>query len=431
MSEEAKAEWQNRWTIDGNAIGAGGQGYVYPVTDADGVVGALKLLRNQNETILRKRMRREADILQMMNGKGTPQLLDTNATRADWADKDHDLFIVMERIAGKNLREYCNGPIALDDAVAIAKQLLETIATCHSLDVHHRDLKPENIIIRAADGQAILVDFGISWSDDDEIHTPIGVELGNRFYRLPEHGAGADVADPRSDIAMIVGLLFFMVSGRNPGRPSDEHNRKPHVVHGEALPAQLISSTRWPKLRRIFDIGLDQNIALRFQSAADLMTRLDNLDPDVADKRVGEFEEAARLLDDLRQSQVMRDRAQREDLLRKGSQKFLTTVTSMLGPTGIVCGGSGPDFDQEGIDRLAFFGVPSGTAHPQIRFQHACRTDGAIVDAFVGLGTTEQLRRYYSGSLSDPDGLLEAAEREGRVAATFVLKGIAVALQRR
>lgn len=416
--------------MDGAPLGGGGQGDVYPVVDIDGVLGALKVLKSQQDTTLRNRMRREADILQMMNGKGTPRLLDTNANRADWADKDHDLFIVMERIEGKTLRLHCTRPLPLDDAVTITIQLLDTISTCHALEIHHRDLKPENIIVRP-DGQVILVDFGISWKDDEEINTPVGVELGNRFYRLPEHGAGADIADPRSDVAMIVALLFFMVSGKNPGRPSDQLNRKPHVVHASALPKALVNSPRWPNLKRIFDVGFDQNIDRRFQSAPDLLVRLNRLDPEVLDDQADEFDLAARQLDEYRRSDGVRERAEREKLLREASTKFLSTVTSLLSPTGIVCGGSGPDFDAEGIDRLNFYGVIGGTAQPTAPFQHACRVQGDTVDAFAGVGNTAQLHRYYSGVISDPDGLLAAAEREGKTVATHVLKTLRSALERR
>ncbi len=52
------------------------------------------------------------------------------------------------------------GPIPLDEALPIAKQIVEALEAAHEAAVIHRDLKPANIKVRE-DGTVKVLDFGL------------------------------------------------------------------------------------------------------------------------------------------------------------------------------------------------------------------------------------------------------------------------------
>jgi serine/threonine-protein kinase len=67
----------------------------------------------------------------------------------------------MELVDGKTLDDLIDGPMPLDDALAIATQIAEALAAAHEHGILHRDLKPANIKVRA-DGTVKILDFGLA-----------------------------------------------------------------------------------------------------------------------------------------------------------------------------------------------------------------------------------------------------------------------------
>jgi len=58
---------------------------------------------------------------------------------------------------------------------------------------------------------------------------------------------------------------------------ADEAVRPPHVAYAEQLPHSLTVDSRWTLVRRIFDVGFKPEVDLRFQTADELIQRIDEI----------------------------------------------------------------------------------------------------------------------------------------------------------
>jgi Tol biopolymer transport system component len=144
--------------------------------------------------------------------------------------------LVMELVEGPTLVDHiAKGPIALDQALSIAKQIAEALEAAHDAGIIHRDLKPANIKVRD-DGTVKVLDFGLakalepaSGVSGDVTASPTltspavtgtGVILGTAAYMAPEQARGR-VVDKRADIWAFGIVLSEMLTGRPPFRGED------------------------------------------------------------------------------------------------------------------------------------------------------------------------------------------------------------------
>ena len=133
-------------------------------------------------------------------------------------------LIVMEYVEGRRLtRILVDGPLPVDEAVAIAQPLAEGIAHAHGAGLMHRDLKPSNVIV-ATDGSPKLLDLGLSklkeearkaGFDDSSVITLSGAIYGTPRAMSPEQALGRPI-DERSDVFSLGSLMYEMVTGRSP-----------------------------------------------------------------------------------------------------------------------------------------------------------------------------------------------------------------------
>ena len=133
---------------------------------------------------------------------------------------------MLELVEGPTLADrIAQGPIPLDEALPIAKQIAEALEAAHEAGVIHRDLKPANIKVRE-DGTVKVLDFGLAKAfeaapqgDPDEsptlttAATQVSVILGTAAYMSPEQASGASV-DKRADIWSFGAVLFEMLTGK-------------------------------------------------------------------------------------------------------------------------------------------------------------------------------------------------------------------------
>jgi serine/threonine protein kinase len=75
----------------------------------------------------------------------------------------------MDLVEGDTLAERLKrGPIPLDDALQITRQIADALESAHERGIIHRDLKPANVKV-AADGKVKVLDFGLAKSIEAQV----------------------------------------------------------------------------------------------------------------------------------------------------------------------------------------------------------------------------------------------------------------------
>src|SRR5262249_9872391 len=101
------------------------------------------------------RFQREAEVLAALNHPNIAQIYGIEEAGGVTA-------LVMELVEGQTLADrIANGPVPIDEALPIAKQIAEALEAAHEQGVVHRDLKPANIKVRV-DGTVKVLDFGLA-----------------------------------------------------------------------------------------------------------------------------------------------------------------------------------------------------------------------------------------------------------------------------
>jgi serine/threonine-protein kinase len=186
-------------------IAGGGMGEVYRAHDLllDRPV-AIKVLQPSlaNDPALVDRFRAEA--------RAAARLSHPNVVAVhDWgSEDDRTYFMVMEYVAGTDLRDILvgRGPLDPGHATEVVISICDALEAAHSTGLVHRDVKPENVLI-ARDGTVKVADFGIAAVADAERTMPGGTIMGTLRYLSPEQAAG-EKATAASDI-WAAGAVFF------------------------------------------------------------------------------------------------------------------------------------------------------------------------------------------------------------------------------
>ena len=237
-------------------LGAGGMGEVYRARDTklDRDV-AIKVLPEDFATDPDRlaRFEREAKLLASMNHANIAAIYGLE-------DEGDQRFIAMELVEGETLAERISrsGPIEVDEALDIARQIAEALEAAHENGVIHRDLKPANVIV-TADGKAKVLDFGLAKAYEEDAAasdvspdlsrsptmmeaTRAGLIMGTASYMSPEQAKGKPL-DRRSDIWSFGCLLYEMLTACSAFRGEDVSETLAAILKDQpdwnALPATL------------------------------------------------------------------------------------------------------------------------------------------------------------------------------------------------
>ncbi len=202
----------NRYRIV-RPVGQGGFGAVYRAWDtALGVPVAVKENLDTSAEAQRQ-FEQEARLLAPLRHPNLPRVGD------HFFIPNQGQYLVMDFVEGQSLDALLierGGPLAEAEALGWIGQVCDALEYLHTRTppIIHRDVKPQNIIV-AADGRAVLVDFGISKAYDPTLTTTRGARAVTPGYSPPEQ-YGMGKTDARSDVYALGATLYTLLTGAPP-----------------------------------------------------------------------------------------------------------------------------------------------------------------------------------------------------------------------
>jgi len=130
------------------------------------------------------------------------------------------VYYVMPFVEGESLRDRLKREhqLPVEEAIRIAREVLDALEYAHQHRVIHRDIKPENILLHG--GHALVADFGIalavSRTDGGTRMTETGMSLGTPHYMAPEQAMGEKEITPKADVYALGCVLYEMLTGEPP-----------------------------------------------------------------------------------------------------------------------------------------------------------------------------------------------------------------------
>jgi TolB-like protein len=255
------------------ALGAGGMGEVYRARDTrlerDVAIKVLPEAFGADPDRLR-RFEHEAQAIAALNHPHICQI--------------HDIgpgYLVLEYVEGESL----HGPMAVEQALPLALQIVSALEAAHRRGILHRDLKPANIMV-TREGTAKLLDFGLAklirsseGGPNDVTRTFEGTVLGTAAYMSPEQAQGEPL-DARADVFSFGAVLYEMLSGTRAFGGHTAAQVLSAVLRDEPPPLQAPVA-----INRIVRRCLQKELPQRFQTTTEVRTALEQLSVKSADQQ--------------------------------------------------------------------------------------------------------------------------------------------------
>ena len=238
-------------------IAHGGMAEVWEAEDE--ILGrrvAVKILLRHlaRDDVLLERFRREAVAAARLMHPGIVATFDTGSEQGC-------AYIVMEYVAGKNLREVLDerGRLTVPESVTVTRQVAAALGYAHGAGLVHRDIKPANILLVVDDHDGIEVkvtDFGIAkagYASGVDL-TRTGIVLGTPKYVSPEQIRG-EQPDGRTDLYSLGVVLYEMLVGAPPfSGPNDMATAMAHLKEKIPKPSSTVRSIPGALDRLVVDL---------------------------------------------------------------------------------------------------------------------------------------------------------------------------------
>ncbi len=377
-------------------LGAGGMGEVYRARDT-------KLDRDVAIKVLPEAFALDADRLARFE-REAKSLAALNHPNIAAIYGIEDRALVMELVEGEDLSaQVARGPIAVSDALPIAKQIVDALEAAHESGIVHRDLKPGNIKVRV-DGTVKILDFGLAKAmgpdsasgASDLMNSPtltaratqLGVILGTAAYMAPEQAKGKAV-DKRADIWAFGVVLFEMLTGDRAFKGEDISETLASVLTREPNLAALPAGTP-TALHRLIGRCLTRDPRQRLRDIGDARFDLVEAErgPDIASPTVAPARTSRALVVGLAALALFASVTAGWLALSSGSTPALPVHLSIALPEGhsLV---SGPAISRDGR-RVAFVST-DGVGRPQLYVRDLDGTEARLIK-----GTEEAEGPFFS-----------------------------------
>lgn len=275
-----------------SALGRGGMGTVYLAENRRvNKKVALKFLASESITDnwAKRQLIKEAQSVAMLDHPNICAVY-------DFEEIGEHSFIVMQYIEGQTLSVLIrNKSLKPGQMVALAQQIANALADAHAHGIIHRDIKPRNIMVTPA-GQVKVLDFGLAKTIQKNLEEATesishlskdGLLVGTIAYMSPEQLRG-DKLDYRTDIFSLGTVLYEMICGKNPFAHKTDSRTKSNAevisaIMSDEPPSLRQVSINCPKdFDHVVNKCLRKDPADRYQSAAELLIDLDNLQKGIA-----------------------------------------------------------------------------------------------------------------------------------------------------
>jgi len=194
----------------------------------------------------------------------------------EFDEAEEKTFISMAYIEGQSLKKKIeSGPLELDEALRIARQVSEGLQEAHRKGVVHRDIKSANIMV-TEQGQAKIMDFGLARISGGALVTQEGTTMGTIAYMSPEQARGEKV-DHRTDIWSLGVVFYEMFCGQLPFKGEHDQAVLYSILNERPTPVTDLRAEIPMALGQIVDKALEKNPDERYQHIEDLLNDLKSI----------------------------------------------------------------------------------------------------------------------------------------------------------
>ncbi|GMQ82131.1 MAG: hypothetical protein BMS9Abin05_1574 [Rhodothermia bacterium] len=186
-------------------------------------------------------------------------------------------FIAMEFIEGETLHDRIQtGPLKLEQAVRIAREVASALDAAHRKGIVHRDIKAANIMLTDK-GSAKVLDFGLAQTAQSTKLTQMGSTLGTIAYMSPEQARGEEV-DLKTDLWSLGAVLYEMISGRSPFPGDYEQAVVYEILNQDPEPLTAVRTGVPMDLEAVVNKCLAKDSEFRYPSAEALIVDLKRIE---------------------------------------------------------------------------------------------------------------------------------------------------------